>query len=328
MSGPPPTSIPPNVNVEELAAPLILGGIWNWCLFGVLVVQTYVYSYNFPVDRRPIKLLVYGVLLLETLQTALSGADLYYWFASGFGNFEHLTSPYATVFDVPMIGSLVSLTVQFFFMYRILVLSKRESWWLCVFIFLCSIISAIGAFSGGIYTHVRGKFATGRILKMLALTWLTGNTISDLLITAAMVFYLVRRRVRQDYASSHAMVSIVRLTVETNIITTTVSVASLLMISLFPDKNWYVCPTSILGKIYSNTLLVSLNNRIAIRERSAPYSGERARGGPAASFPTNTFRSEATTEISLTDMHKAPDTLKIPPIEGLDLHERILNSGA
>jgi len=79
---------------------------------------------------------VYGVFLLETLQTALTGADLYYWFASGFGNFGHLTSPYATVFDVPMIGSVVSLTVQFFFMYRIMVLSKKESWWLCLFIFL------------------------------------------------------------------------------------------------------------------------------------------------------------------------------------------------
>jgi len=272
---------------------------------------------------------VYGVFLLEILQTALSGADLYYWFASGFGNFEHLTSPYATVFDVPMIGSVVSLTVQFFFMYRILVLSKKESWWLCVLIFLSSIVGAIAAFSGGVYTHVRGKFATGRILKMLALTWLTGNTISDLLIAAAMVYYLAKRRVREEYASSHALVSIVRLTVETNIITTTVSVASLLIVSLYPDKNWFFCPTAVLGKIYSNTLLVSLNNRIAIRESSVSHTGERIVRCPAGSFPTNSYRSEATTtEMSLTDMHKAPDTLKIPPFEGLNLQERIINCSA
>ncbi|KAH9952897.1 hypothetical protein BC827DRAFT_1251797 [Russula dissimulans] len=59
-----------------------------------------------------------------------------------FGNFEHLTSPYATVFDVPMTGTLVSLTVQCFFMYRILVLSKKQAWWLCVqFPFFCSQLS-------------------------------------------------------------------------------------------------------------------------------------------------------------------------------------------
>jgi len=82
------------------------------------------------------------------------------------------------------------------------------------------------------------------MLKMLVLTWIIRNTISDPLIAPAMVFYLVKRRTRtrEDYASDHALVSIVRLTVETNIVTTTVNVASLLMVSLYPS--WFVCHTS------------------------------------------------------------------------------------
>ena len=81
---------------------------------------------------------VYSVFLLETLQTALSGADLYYWFVSGYGNIDHLTSPYASSFDVPIMGSVVSLSVQFFFVYRIWVLAsgKKGSWWLCILICL------------------------------------------------------------------------------------------------------------------------------------------------------------------------------------------------
>jgi hypothetical protein len=111
-----------------------------------------VYTYNFPRDHRVVKLLgkrirhesyellpdelftVYSIFVLETLQTALSGADLYYWFVSGFGNMNHLTSPYASAFDVPIMGSVVSLCVQFFFVYRIWVLGKRETWWLCILI--------------------------------------------------------------------------------------------------------------------------------------------------------------------------------------------------
>jgi hypothetical protein len=118
-----------------------------------------VYTYNFPGDRKPLKLLgkrisrhivrtptdipvtVYGVMLLETLQTALSGADLYYWFASGFGDINHLATPYASAFDAPIMGSLVSLCVQFFFVYRIWVLGKKESWWLCVLI--CLVMSPL-----------------------------------------------------------------------------------------------------------------------------------------------------------------------------------------
>jgi len=329
MPAPPPTSIPPNVKIEELAAPQLLGGIWNWCLFGVLVVQTYVYSYNFPDDRRTIKILVYGVFFLETLQTSLNGADLYYWFASGFGNFQHLISPYAGPFDVPMVGSLVSFIVQFFFVYRIWVLSQKKSWWLCIFILLCSIISVIGAFTGSITTQVHkgflvhDGFLTGRSLKMVLLTWLTGNMISDLLITGAMIFYLSKRGANEDYGTRHALVSIVRLTVETNIVTSIVSVVSLLMVALYPDKNWFVCPTSILGKIYSNTLLVSLNNRISIRDRSECSGGRIGRCLPDSEPFPNTSCSEATTKVSLTDMHKATDTLKIP-LGGIEVHESVV----
>jgi len=324
-SPPSPTGIPPNVHVEEIAAPQLFGGLGNWFQFGVLVVQIYVYSYNFPEDRTHIKLMVYGVFLLEILQTALDGANLYHWFASGFGNFEALTSPYAVPFDVAMIESLVSLTVQFFFIYRIMVLSKKRSWWYCVFILLCSIVSSIAAFSVGVYSRIHEKFPTGGILKVTMLTYVIGTTISDLLITSAMVFYLVKRRTREEYASSHVVVSIVKLLVETNIATTTVSFTTLLMVLLYPNKNWFFCSASMIGKVYSNTLLVSLNNRIAIRERTVFLSGETGLRSPAG-FPHNTCRSGVTIRISLslTDTREAPDTLMIHALGGLDVDEGII----
>jgi hypothetical protein len=82
--------------------------------------------------------LAYGIFLIETLETALSGWDLYHWFASGFGNMDRLEDPYAGPFDAPIIGSIVSGTVQYFFIYRIWVLSNRKSRWLCVIISIVS----------------------------------------------------------------------------------------------------------------------------------------------------------------------------------------------
>ena len=146
---------------------------------------------------------MYSIFFLETIQTALSGADLYYWFASGFGDVERLTSPYASAFDVPIMGSVVSLTVQFFFVYRIWVLSNKRWLRLCVIICLvafppksyiseCPHHPTVGLHcrcSRGVLggylceppfpfrwnvaqlrkSHVRGKFASGRTLKVLAL---------------------------------------------------------------------------------------------------------------------------------------------------------------
>lgn len=77
---------------------------------------------------------VYSVFLVETLQTALTGADLYYWFVSGFGNLDHLTSPNLSEFDVPIISSVISLAVQLFFVYRIWVFSGRTSRIMCLII--------------------------------------------------------------------------------------------------------------------------------------------------------------------------------------------------
>ena len=80
--------------------------------------------------------LVYSIFFLETVQTVLSGTDLYYWFAAGFGNYFNLTEPFASFFDLPIMGSVVSLSVHFFFVHRIFVLSEKRSRWICVIICL------------------------------------------------------------------------------------------------------------------------------------------------------------------------------------------------
>jgi hypothetical protein len=83
--------------------------------------------------------IVYSIFFLETVQTVLSGADLYYWFAAGFGNVDQLTTPFASFVDVPIMGSVVSLAVQFCFVYRIFMLSETRPWLLCAVICLVTL---------------------------------------------------------------------------------------------------------------------------------------------------------------------------------------------
>lgn len=76
---------------------------------------------------------VYFVFVLETVQTALTGADVYHWFIVGFGDFEGLKKSRFSPIDVQTMDAFISLIVQVFFCYRIWALSKRL-WWLCVVI--------------------------------------------------------------------------------------------------------------------------------------------------------------------------------------------------
>jgi len=45
-------------NPYIVIGPVVLGALVNACLFGCLVIQTYVYYANFPKDHRAIKILV------------------------------------------------------------------------------------------------------------------------------------------------------------------------------------------------------------------------------------------------------------------------------
>lgn len=267
------------------------------------------------------------MFLLETVRTALYGADLYYKFVSGYGDISQLASSHISSIEGPILGSVVSLWVQLFFVYRIWMLGKKESWWLCILICLLSVVDTAGAFMGGVYARVHGQVAHGRTLKVFALIWLIGNSASDVLIAAAMLYHLAKRRAKDGPLGNYALVRIVRLTVETNILTTTVSIVSLLMVLLYPNKSYFVCPTSILGKLYSNTLLVSLNNRISIRDASV------ARGGlvrsAAGSFPETT-RSEATTDVVLVEVEveKFPNAPKARPLEETESQARVITDMA
>ncbi|KAI0263186.1 hypothetical protein BC834DRAFT_971471 [Gloeopeniophorella convolvens] len=260
------TDAPPvHPNLSEVNAPRFLGLLWNWMLYGILSVQIYIYSYNFRTDRRVIKLLVYGIFLLETLQTALTGADLYYWFASGFGNMEHFGRSHAAPYDVPVIGAFISMAVQLFYPYRIWVLERR-CWWICALICIGSMVDSVGSLVGGVKVAIRGKATKGRALQGDALISVVGEVVTDALIAVTMIYLLTRHKGSSSRLNKHALSRIIQLTIETSLITTSVAVVSLLMVFLFPDKAYFTCPMAVLGKLYSNSLLVSLNNRISLRE--------------------------------------------------------------
>ena len=79
------------------------------------------------------------VFLIETAQTALTGADVYYWFMAGFGDTSITLDYWFLPIDLPIITGIVSLTVQIFFCYGIYALNKRLRW-LCVVISVVSLI--------------------------------------------------------------------------------------------------------------------------------------------------------------------------------------------
>ncbi|KAH9041362.1 hypothetical protein EDB85DRAFT_2286330 [Lactarius pseudohatsudake] len=235
-------------------SPLFFGPLFNWALYGVLCVQIYVYSYNFPNDRRSIKFLAYFVFVLETAQTALTGADVYYWFVAGFGNVERLGNSHFAPIDVSIITGLIAMI------------------WFCWIIVVCAVTQAVATTWLGVISLKVGKYV---VSKAAVYAWSIPSALADILIAVAMTLMLRRASTSSNF-SSIVIIRVVRITIETNALTAALAITALVLYAASPNQLYYVYITEIIGKLYSNTLLVSLNNRIYFREHQSSGRGNNA----------------------------------------------------
>jgi len=294
-----PPGIPPNI--ASIAAPTLIGSLVNYCLYGVLGVQVYIYHYSFPDDKLLLKCLVYSVVILETIQVCFNGADVFHWYAAGYGNLQMLNDVNFSPFDTPMLGAIVAFIVQLFFSYRIWTLQKSYLP-ISVIIALISLVQLIGGIWGG---------ANGFQIKFLSLAgtkprntdmWLIGGAIADILIAVTMTYLLLKAR-ENTHAMSHSIVTrIVRLTVQSNSLTAGMALLSLILYLGIPNQPYFTAPTLILGKLYSNTLLATFNHRIFLRrdgdskrsqrslQESTPSSNNPLTTGGGTSYVTEPYK--------------------------------------
>lgn len=75
-------------------------------------------------ERSPETVKVYGLAVLDFLQTFMVTADAFHWFVFGFGNMARLDDTYLNSWDVVLIDSAVALIAQSFYCWRIYLLQK------------------------------------------------------------------------------------------------------------------------------------------------------------------------------------------------------------
>lgn len=283
----------------------------NWFLYGILVMQTYVYYQCFPDDRKKIRILVYTIFALDTVQSVLGTADAFHWFAKGFGNMLMLSDPFISAFDAPILDGIIAFIAQTFFCWRIWVLQK--TWWLPGTVFLV----AFSSFAGAIATGV-GAFQIGNLARLHELTWqlslwLGGSALADTLIAIIMTYLLLRQRSRGDHQNTDSvLVRIVRLTVETNSVTASVAIVVLVCLLAIPENpSISMAPAYALGKLYSNTLLAVFNNRVYMSAKGMVPRSTFATSGIDLNFrPPGSHSGQATSHTHV-ESQKEPYRIEV-----------------
>ncbi|TFK33875.1 hypothetical protein BDQ12DRAFT_690534 [Crucibulum laeve] len=249
--------------VAYRSGPFILGYILNWGLYGVLSTQVYLYYIAFPNDRLYTKALVYGTYTLETLQSILIAHDAFKTFGQGFGNFDVLNSIQFLWLTIPVIGGIATCLVQFFYAYRVSVLSQTKL--MATIISVMSIGQWAAAIVAGVLADKGGTLTKldSAAVRTAQGVWGGLSAACDITIAACMSYELSRRGT--GFRSTQAfLIRILRLVVGTGMLTALIDIVNLILFNGISHTAYFIVPGAILGKLYTNSMMVILNSRLEI----------------------------------------------------------------
>ncbi|KAK7045301.1 hypothetical protein R3P38DRAFT_192107 [Favolaschia claudopus] len=256
-----------------LTAPILAGTQANWALAATLLLQVCRFLTYFPNERRWIKTLVCAILLLELTQTGVSSHYAYWVLCLGWGDEKALAILPWSCLATPVFTGITAGAVQTFFSWRIYLLMSRTIWACAVagVIFLLAIAQAVMIFV------VVGQFSQStefaNVVKITSgvRSWLIITTVCDILTTSTLIIIFYQYRIQMPWEERRTDTFISKLmlnTVETGAVTTFTAIIYLILFLVYPLSNLEETPTFILGKVYANVLVFTLNAR---------YGGARRR---------------------------------------------------
>jgi hypothetical protein len=249
---------------------MLVGVFVNMILYGILVTQTYSYYQLYKKDALWIKGLVLYLFIVETANTGIDMAMMYQPLILEYG---HQLKTFPVMFAAePITIVAISMPIQLFFAWRIFRLTKQSL--IAIVISLLSFVS----FTGGVWTTVKiiiiKSFSRKPELHWSALVWFLAATVADVLITVTLVINLSRRRTGFS-ATDDAISKIIRMTVQTGMLTALFAIGDVVFFMTLPKTALNFIWDLALTKLYANCLMSTLNARAALKEMSSAYSNPR-----------------------------------------------------
>ncbi|KAJ7177036.1 hypothetical protein C8R46DRAFT_1213598 [Mycena filopes] len=304
------------MDVHLLYGPLLLGLCFNMILFGLLVSQAMTYYQTAHKDPVWMRLLVVYVLLVESANAALDIAVMYQPLITEYGSIPGKLP--TLLLTQPLCIILVAFPIELFFIWRIRTLTGR---YILPAIFL---VLATVAFGAGIWTTVSiaGAHRWDNVpVTFHAVTlWIATSMATDLCIAFCLAWVL--RGKRTGFQKSDTVVDrIVRMTVQTGLITAVVNILDLLSflfikarlpfpasLFLIPDPSptqnttFNFMWSNPLSKLYSNCMMSTLNARATLKDTLPDRAGSSGLAGSgvlvAPRFPAGHNKQESMTDRS------------------------------
>ncbi|KAJ7668948.1 hypothetical protein B0H17DRAFT_217895 [Mycena rosella] len=242
---------------------LELGIFATLVLEGILIVQVYIY-YICSSDRALVKVLVAVVFVLEVGHTVATAQAIYYWTVT----LGRVTEKPGTVYGVcfgMLFETLITFLVQAYFIHRVYRFSQNA--WvgaciatLCLLRCACGLVVSAAGFQN--LSHEPDYFHTRvRLGWLVTVTFAVGAAV-DVFVAASLCVYMHRWKAAPTMKTTSQLINrIMFSSIQTGLITSIVSVAVIICLQAMPDNYVWMGVLAVLGKLYSNSFLASLNIR-------------------------------------------------------------------
>ncbi|KAJ7072814.1 hypothetical protein C8F01DRAFT_1105305 [Mycena amicta] len=258
---------------------LQIGILVSYALFGITTAQTYVYYGRFKEDSRWLKSLVAFVWFLEVAHVIAVGYAMYFCTITDFGDIINaLQNTVPSIVASVLLTAAATSTVQLFFMHRIYALSQRRLRVMPIILATLSVIY-FGFNVAAFVAAFRTKSWAAALSKLSQWGWvvLTGGSLSvtvDLSIAVSLVLLLVRNRRHSGFERTTVLVDkIIAWTVETGVVTSMFSIVSMVLYATMPTTFLWLAVFTVKSRLFSNSLLASLNSRVTLRKMAEASLG-------------------------------------------------------
>ncbi|EMD39826.1 hypothetical protein CERSUDRAFT_112087 [Gelatoporia subvermispora B] len=252
-------------SIENTYGAYLIGVVISVALYGVTVLQTYIYFKKNEHDRKWLKRVVLLLWILDTMHKVTLCQSLYEFMVLDFGNPLAITSPTWSFWTSIQITSTMEIIVRCLLSYRLYALSKIR--WIAVPIVLLSLCHFVVVL---VYVVIEARHATvvtTNVTNPILYLAAASGCCSD--ISLATCQTIILRRLRSGFKATNKVVhTIVLYSVNTCVITCMVTVLCVVTyaVSLNGERLIWLSFYHQLGTLLFNALLATYNARQELRE--------------------------------------------------------------
>ncbi|KAI0770083.1 hypothetical protein C8Q74DRAFT_1448763 [Fomes fomentarius] len=258
---------------------MLLSTIIVAALYGFTVLQTLYYYEQFPKDSLLLKLSVAGVWLLDTLTVIFNAHAVYFYLIDNYANPPALQKEIWSAQVELLVTYTVVLIVQLFFIFRIYHL-RPHLWYIPAFLGVTAFASfcmVVAIFITVIHDETWAATARPEVTRPLTANWALGNLV-DIGITVVLVWYLWTEKLGVRHKTNVMLNSIIVFLVNRGAIAAVVQILTLLTKFVWPQTLVWLAFHNTLSKVYANSMLATLNARVALRKIVMDSQLDRSRG--------------------------------------------------